>query len=156
MIFCTFWHEDIEIREVRCWSWHPWLVPVEAEIFIFFSRKNRFFRAKLYTGHPNFDIWANFENSKFFRLWPNFSLFSTFWPPRPRKSLSPTGGPAPRPGPAGGRSFQSFIFREKNAFFGRNYTPDTFGPISKIRKFFDFGGNFHFFSTFSVSRFENP
>jgi len=50
---------------------------------------------------------------------------------------------ASQAGAGEGINFQNFIFHEQNAFFGRNCTPDTkiltFGPILKIRNFFDFG-----------------
>ena len=99
-----------------------------------------------------------FHFRKLISLWSrdhnliNFLNILHFLALRHGNSLSPMVELASQAGAGEGRNFQNFIFHEKNTFFGRNCTPDTqiltFGPLLKIRKFFDFGRFFHLFSTF--------
>ena len=93
---------------------------LEAKIFtfLFFARKKYFFQSKVHTRHPNFDIWTDFEKSIFSVFGRFFHFFSVFWPPRPRKSLSPAGGSGPGPSQLKAEIFKIVFFAEKTLFFG--------------------------------------
>ena len=118
----------------------------------YFSRKKRFFRSKLYPRHLNFDIWTTFENSKFFRFWPIFSLFFDFLASPGSKIAK-----SPRRACAQARAscwqkFSKFYFSRKKRFFrSKLYTGhlnfDIWINFENSKKF-DFGRNFHFFQLF--------